>query len=378
MTYFKRLMMPSQVFFSDLHTTRERNLFHKLQILLEKVGIDSIIRPNDLVAIKLHFGEKGCTAFVSPIYLRVIVDKTKEYGGKPFLTDVNSLYVGPRTEAVSHHITAMENGFVYPVVNAPVIIAGGLRGNTAEKIFIGLKHYQEVEIASEIMQADALVSVAHFKGHELTGFGGTIKNLGMGCAPRRGKLSQHSTVKPEINPEICLGCGLCLRWCAFGAIRIKPGEDKAWIDNSLCAGCGECILACPEEAVKLYWNESVAHVQEKMVEHLYGLLKNREGRVAFLNFITQVSPACDCYPCSDTPIVGDIGILASTDPIAIDQASVDLVQQAEGNRDSLLPHNFAPGEDKFRALYPEADWSIQLRYGEELGIGSRVYQLIKI
>lgn len=370
--------MPPQVFFSDLRATRERNLFHKIQMLLEKVRIRSIITPNDLVAIKLHFGEKGCTAFIPPIYLRVIVDKIKEYGGKPFLTDVNSLYVGPRSEAVSHHITAMENGFVFPVVNAPVIIAGGLRGNTAEKIFIGLKYYQEVEIASEIMQADVLVSVAHFKGHELTGFGGTIKNLGMGCAPRRGKLGQHSTVKPEINWDLCKGCGLCIRWCAFGAISIKSGEEKALIDSSLCAGCAECILSCPENAVKLQWNESVAQVQEKMIEYLYGLLQNKKGKAVFLSFITQVTPGCDCYPCSDTPIVRDIGILASTDPIAIDQASVDLVQQAEGNRDSVLPHNFAPGEDKFRALYPKTDWSIQLRYGEELGLGSRAYQLIRI
>lgn len=370
--------MLRQVFFSNLHTTRERNLLHKIQILLEKVQINSKIRANDLVAIKLHFGEKGCTAFVSPIYLRAIVDKIKEYGGKPFLTDVNSLYVGPRTEAVSHHILAMEHGFLYPVVNAPVIIAGGLRGNNAERIFIDLKHYQEVEIASEIMQADVLVSVAHFKGHELGGFGGTIKNLGMGCAPRRGKLSQHSTVKPELNRDLCIGCGVCLRWCAFGAVNIKPGDDKAQIDHQLCTGCGECVLACPEKAVKIQWNESVAHVQEKMIEHLYGLLKKKEGKVVFLNFITQVSPGCDCWPCSDAPIVGDIGILASADPIAIDQASVDLVQQAEGSKDSLLPHNLAPGEDKFRALYPETDWTVQLRYGEELGLGSRTYQLIKI
>jgi uncharacterized protein len=372
------MMMPSRVFFSDLRASRERNIFHKIQILLDKVGINSIIGPNDLVAIKLHFGEKGCTSFVSPIYLRVIVDKIKEYGGKPFLTDVNSLYVGPRSDAVLHHITAMENGFVYPVVNAPVIIAGGLRGKSAETIHIGLKHYQEVEIASEIIQADTLVSMAHFKGHELTGFGGAIKNLGMGCATRRGKLSQHSTVKPEINQNICIACGTCLRWCAFGAIHIESGRNKARINDILCAGCGECILACSEKAVTLHWNESVTYVQEKMVEHLYGLLKNKEGKAVFLNFITQVSPACDCYPCSDTPIVGNVGIVASADPIAIDQASVDLVQQAEGNRNSSLPHNFAPGEDKFRALYPETDWTIQLKYGEELGLGSRNYQLVKI
>jgi hypothetical protein len=370
--------MPSQVFFSDLRATREKNIFAKIQALLEKVQLSSIIKPHDLVAIKLHFGEKGCTAFVSPIYLRIIVDQVKEYGGKPFLTDVNSLYVGPRVEAVSHHLLAMEHGFVYPVVNAPVIIAGGLRGNSGEKVFIGLKHYQEVELASEIMQADVLISVAHFKGHELTGFGGAIKNLGMGCATRRGKLSQHSTIRPEINEELCRGCGTCLSWCHFNALTIQPASNKAWINPELCAGCGECILSCPENAVKLNWNESGAYVQEKMVEHLYGLLKGKGDKVVFINFITQVSPGCDCYPLSDAPIVGDIGILASRDPLAIDQASIDLIQQAEGNPNSQLGRRVGPGEDKFRALYPEVDWSIQLRYGEQLGLGHCSYQLIRV
>jgi len=370
--------MASQVFFSDLRASRDRNLFDKLRVLLDKLPLREVIAENDLVAIKMHFGEQGCTAFVPPIYLRIIVEKVREHRGRPFLTDVNSLYLGPRADAVSHHLLAMEHGFVYPVVKAPVIIAGGLRGNSGQKILVKLKHYQEVEIAHEIMQADALISVAHFKGHELTGFGGTIKNLGMGCATRRAKLSQHSTVKPEIQQDICTGCGSCLRWCNFRALTLSPVSNKASIDQGLCVGCVECLLSCPEKAIKLNWNESSIGVQEKMVEHLYGLLKNKGKKVLYLNFLTRISPVCDCYSFTDSPIVKDLGILASTDPIAIDQASVDLVNQAEGNRDSQLGMMVEAGRDKFRALYPDIDWSIQLSYGEQLGLGRRQYELIRI
>jgi hypothetical protein len=290
-----------------------------------------------------------------------------------------------RQEAISHLTTAFENGFAYSVVDAPVLIADGLRGNSAIKVRIDKPIFKTVSIAHEIYMADALISVAHFKGHELSGFGGTLKNLGMGCASREGKLSEHSNISPKVKAKACKGCELCLTTCAQEAILMQPHEPGvenkrmiAFIDPKKCIGCGECILTCPTGAVQIRWNETIPTFQKKIVEYAYGAVQKKKGKVLYINFLTQISPACDCNGYSDTPIVNDIGILSSEDPIAIDQASVDLVNGEEGNRSSKLPKHWKPGEDKFRALYPEVDWSIQLAYGEEIGLGTKEYELIKI
>jgi len=377
--------MKSPVFFSDLKVEPGKTLLDKLDILLDRADLKGKIREKDLVAIKLHFGEKGNTAYVRPIFLRRVVDRVKQYGGKPFLTDTNTLYTGARSEAVSHLNTAVENGFAESVVNAPILIADGLRGNSAVKVRIDKPIFKTVSIAREIYMTDALVTVTHFKGHELSGFGGALKNLGMGCASREGKLSQHSSISPKVNGKACKGCETCLSWCAQEAISmlsLKPGVEakrgNAFIDPKKCIGCGECILSCPSGAIQIQWNESIPIFQKKMVEHAYGAVQKKKGRVLYLNFLTQVSPACDCYGYSDAPIVNDIGILSSEDPVAIDQASVDLVNGEAGNRSSKLQKNWNPGEDKFRAVYPEVDWNIQLAYAEEIGIGTRTYELIKI
>ena len=376
--------MKSVVFFSDLKVG-SKTLLNKLDALLERTNLKEKIKEKDLVAIKLHFGESGNTAFIRPIFLRRIVDRVKYYKGKPFLTDANTLYIGTRGEAVSHLTTAYENGFVYSVVDAPLLISDGLRGNSSVKVTIDKPHFKTVSIAHAIYMADALISVAHFKGHELSGFGGTLKNLGMGCASREGKLSQHSNISPKVKAKVCKGCELCLTTCAHEAISMLPSkadiESKrmtAFIDSKKCIGCGECILTCPTGAVQIQWNETIPIFQKKMVEYAYGAVENKKKKGLYLNFLTQISPACDCWGYSDTPIVNDIGILSSEDPVAIDQASVDLVNGQEGNRSSKLTKHWNSGEDKFRALYPKVDWSIQLSYGEEIGLGTRNYELIKI
>lgn len=377
--------MKSNVFFSDLRVETKKTLFDKLDTLLDRTDLQGKIKEKDLVAIKLHFGEKGNTAYVRPIFLRKVVDRVKEYKGKPFLTDTNTLYIGTRSEAVSHLTTAYQHGFTESAVNAPVLIADGLRGNSAVKVKIDKPIFKTVSIAHAIHMADVLIGVTHFKGHELSGFGGTLKNLGMGCASREGKLSQHSNISPKVKEKACKGCEGCLPWCPSEAISmISPeveGKGKhpvARIDSKKCIGCGECILTCPVGAIQIQWNESIPLFQKKMVEHAYGVTHKKKGKILYLNFLTQISPACDCYGFSDTAIVNDIGILASEDPVAIDQASVDLVNQEEGNRSSKLTKNWEPGRDKFRAIYPEVDWSIQLSYAEEIGLGTREYELIKI
>jgi uncharacterized Fe-S center protein len=377
--------MKSPVFFSDLKVESGKNLLDKLSILLDRADLKGKIREKDLVAIKLHFGEKGNTAYVPPIFLRRVVERVQHYKGKPFLTDTNTLYVGTRSEAVSHLTTAFENGFTESVVNAPVLIADGLRGNGAVKVRIDKPIFKTVNIAREIYMADGLIAVTHFKGHELSGFGGALKNLGMGCASRQGKLSQHSNISPRVNGKTCKGCETCLSCCAQEAISMRPlqsgiesKQSIAFIDPKKCVGCGECILTCPTGAIQIQWNETIPIFQKKMVEYAYGAVQNKKERALYLNFLTQISPACDCNAYSETPIVNDIGILSSEDPVAIDQASVDLVNGEAGNQSSKLTGAWKPGEDKFRVIYPEVDWNIQLTYAEEIGMGTREYELVKI
>jgi uncharacterized protein len=369
-------MEPSKVYFTDLRTSFTKNLLFKETALLESIDLKGAIAPRGLIAIKLHFGEKGNLAFIRPNFIRRIVDYIKECGACPFLTDTNTLYSGSRGNSVSHLNTAIENGFAYAVVNAPVIIADGMRGGSYETVAINQTLIKNAFIAKEIYNSDALISVAHFKGHEVSGFGGTIKNLGMGCAARKGKLQQHSDLLPKVKGRKCIGCGECASHCAQSAISIQ--DDRAVIDPEKCVGCGECIIICPNDAIDVQWGKDTALFQKKMVEYAYAALKGKEKTSAFLNFLLQISPGCDCTPFNDEPIVRDLGIMASRDPVAIDQASLDMVNRQTGLDGSCLKGNKEAGEDKFRGIYPWIDSTVQLEYAEEIGLGSRAYEMITI
>jgi len=364
------------VYFTDLRASFKRNLLSKVTTLLEHIDLKGFISPRSLTAVKLHFGERGNIAFIRPNFIRRIVDYIEECGGDPFLTDTNTLYSGARGNSVSHLKTAIENGFAYAVVNAPVIIADGLIGGSYETVMINQAIVKNAFIAKEIYNSDALISVAHFKGHEVSGFGGSIKNLGMGCAARKGKLQQHSELLPKITGKKCLGCGDCAGHCAQSAILINKG--KAVIDHEKCVGCGECIIICPNDAINVQWSNDTVLFQKKMVEYASAALKGKEQRSAFLNFLLQISPACDCTPFNDAPIVRDLGIMASRDPVAIDQASVDMVNRQAALDGSCLISNKGAGEDKFRGVYPGIDWNVQLEYAEEIGLGTRDYELITV
>jgi len=352
--------MQSTVWFTDLSTRPGRSLLDKTGELLRSAGLAERIAPDDLTAVKLHFGEKGNTSFLRPIFVRKVVEEIAAVGGKPFLADTNTLYLGGRSNAVDHIRTAITNGFAFPVADAPIVIADGLRGESAVKVPIEGKIYKEVSIGAEFVNADAIVALTHFKGHELSGFGGVLKNLGMGCASRAGKLSQHSTISPFVDPSNCNGCGTCVAHCPAGAITVVSA--KALIDPKECIGCADCIVVCPEHTVKVDWNEAAPMVQMKMAEHALGALNGKRGSSLFLTFVTQVSPFCDCYGNSDRPIAPDVGILASTDPVALDQACADMVISATGR-------------DPFRQTHPKIDWTIQLSHAEELGLGSRKYEI---
>ncbi len=370
--------MPSQVFFFDFRVTTKDTNLKKFSRLLDAVDLKGIVqrrKKRPLVAVKLHFGEKGNTSFIRPLYVRWVVDKLWDYGARPFLTDANTVYVGTRAEAASHLATAIENGFAYAVVRAPLIIADGLRGTAEVEVEINQEIFASVFLGEAVVAAEALVSLAHFKLHELSGFGGAIKNVGMGCASRRGKLAQHSNIAPQVNQKKCTGCGDCVVHCAQEAINLEA--EKAVIDPAKCVGCAECILTCPYGNIEIQWNESIPVFLKKMVEYTYGVLRDKRDRTVFVNFISQVSPACDCYGHNDMPIIGDVGILASRDIVALDQACADLVNQSPGHPGSCLK-NLAAGSDKFRDVYPQIDWEIQLEYAEQLGLGSRAYELVKI
>jgi uncharacterized protein len=369
-------MPSSKVFFADLRASIKENLPAKVVRLADTLGLEGMVPKRGLVAVKLHFGEKGNTAYIRPNFVRHIVERIKSLGACPFLTDSNTLYAGTRSDSVSHLTTAIENGFAYSVANAPIVIADGLRGASYASVKIDREIVKTAYIGTEIVEADGIISLAHFKGHELSGFGGTIKNLGMGCASRRGKMVQHSDLSPKITRKKCVGCGQCVEHCSQSAIALKG--EKAEIDPKKCIGCGECILICSNKAIDVRWNRDIALFQKKIVEYASAVLKAKEGRAGFLNFLTQISPACDCYGHSDAPIVADIGILASTDPVAIDQASVDMVNGQKGLDGSTLVMHKEAGGDKFRGLYPQVDWSVQLDYGEKIGLGKRNYELISI
>lgn len=366
--------MISDVYFTSMKTKRGESLLTKLENLIVRAGLLETISPKDLVAIKLHFGERGNLAYVRPQYVRRLVEQVKTKGGRPFLTDSNTLYVGSRSNAVDHLETAIENGFDYSVVGAPLVIADGLNGKDYVSVPVNLKHFKEVKIGSAAVQADVLLAITHFKGHEATGFGGTLKNLGMGLGSRAGKQQQHSDLLPHVNEDKCIACGKCAEWCPAEAIVV---EDKATILTDKCIGCGECTVTCPVRAIAINWKTESDIMQEKIAEYTAGVLKDKVGKTGFITFVTDVAPLCDCCGWNDIPIVGDIGILASKDPIAIDQAAVDLINKAQGNPLSELGERHSEA-DKFRVLFPKIDWTIQLSYGETIGLGSRKYQLIQI
>ena len=368
--------MKSPVYFATLraHSDHECTTA-KVQRLFDHAGFSDIIAPQDKTAIKLHFGEMGNDGFISPVYVRQVVEKVKACQALPFLTDTNTLYLGSRSNAVEHIGTAILHGFDYAVAGAPVIIADGLNGKNISRVTIRKKHFEQVSIAGDIAAADSMIVLSHFKGHIVSGFGGAIKNLAMGCAPPEGKRAQHNA-RPFTITEKCTGCAACMKVCPKTAISVV--KKKSAIDQNLCIGCFECMHVCPEHAIDIDWETEIPQFMERMVEYAYGAVKGKEKKVGYMNFLIRITPDCDCFPFSDAPIVPDIGILASTDPVAIDAASFDLVNQQQGYTDSDLTSHHHAGGDKFKGVHAQTDGYRQVRYAEEIGLGNSSYDLITI
>jgi len=370
------MLVKSPVYFANLraHTDQEATTA-KVQRLFDRAGFSGIIAPRDKTALKLHFGEMGNDGFISPVYVRQVVEKVRACGALPFLTDTNTLYRGSRSNAVDHITTAILHGFDFAVAGAPVIIADGLAGKNVARVAINGRHFKTVAIAGDIAAAESMIVLSHFKGHIVSGFGGAIKNLAMGCAPPEGKRAQHNA-RPFSITEKCTGCGSCLEVCPASAITIDGG--KSVIAGEQCIGCFECMHACPEQAIDINWETEIPVFMERMVEYAYGATSGKKGKIGYMNFLIRITPDCDCFPFSDTPIVPDIGILASRDPVAIDAASFDLVNKQQGFTSSLLSGHHHPGEDKFTGVHANTDGFHQVRYAEEIGLGSSDYELITI
>lgn len=367
---------PAKVYFADIRSrSAGTNRAAKIERLFDAAGFGRCIAKGGLTAVKLHFGELGCDTHVSPTMARAVVDKIKARGGKPFLTDCNTLYSGSRHNAADHLVTAIRHGFDSAVTGAPLIIADGLDSTNETEVAIAGRRFKTVKIAADIVSARSMMVISHFKGHEMAGFGGAVKNLAMGCCGRSGKQDQHC-VRFEVDREKCVGCQLCRKVCPRGAVSMV--EDKAVIDKSVCVGCGECLTVCKEKAVGLDFQTEIGPFMERMVEYALGAVTGKRGRVGFFNVVVNVTPDCDCVPWSDAPIVPDVGLLAGHDPVALDKASFDLVNERPGFFGCKLTKNHAPGADKFKGLWPGTRGELTWEYGREIGLGTPEYELIRI
>ena len=375
--------MTSPVYFWNLRASLKAPYAERIRRLLDRTRFTESIDGGELTAVKIHFGERGVTSHVQPLMLKPIIDFLNKAGARPFLTDASTLYVGQRGEAVSHAMQAAMHGFDPLLLGAPVIIADGLKGASQEVLPVaGGKHYTEAFIAADIANADLFVSVNHAKGHELAGFGGALKNIGMGSASKQGKMQQHVTTGPMLMLDKCKGCGACAGMCASQALALADGLEgkgqKIQFDTSRCIGCGACFLACKHEGLVINWKTDVTAFLERMMEYAAAVLQPRAKPCLHISFVTNITPDCDCMGFSDACICPDVGILASLDPVAIDQASIDLINQAEPLWPSHLPKGLKAGDDKFRALRPHLPEHMGLDYAEALGLGTRQYELIAL
>ncbi len=373
-------MEKSKVYFTDMHTHNSISLPDKLKKLIKKAGIGTIDMEDKFVAIKIHFGEPGNLAFLRPNFAKAVVDVVKEQKGLPFLTDCNTLYVGRRKHALEHIDAAYENGFSPFSTGCNVIIADGLKGTDEVDVpVVGGELVKEAKIGRAIMDADVFLSLSHFKGHECTGFGGAIKNIGMGCGSRAGKMEQHNSGKPEVDQELCRGCGACAKQCAHSAISFDD-KRKASIDHNKCVGCGRCIGHCNFNAISNSTDSSCKELNMKMAEYTKAVV---DGRPCFhINIVMDVSPYCDCHAENDMPIIPNVGMFASFDPVALDKACADACNAQipiPGSKlDEGLKDHHCEGKDHFYHVSPNVEWQSCLEHAEKLGIGTQEYELITV
>lgn len=366
--------MASKVYYTSFHCKNGDSRLDKLKRLIEKAGISTIDFEDKYAVIKIHFGEPGNLAYLRPNYAKVVADEIKALGGRVFLSDCNTLYPGGRKNALEHLDSAYVNGYNPFTTGCQIIIGDGLKGTDDVSIPVeGGVYVKEAKIGRAIMDADIVISLNHFKGHELTGFGGAIKNLGMGCGSRGGKMEMHSAGKPEVNQDLCVGCGLCMKECAHGGITVT--NHKASIDHNKCVGCGRCIGACPKNATHAGEDEAFDITNCKIAEYAKAVV---EGRPCFhISLVMEVSPNCDCHGENDIALVPDVGMFASFDPVALDVACADAVNRQPIQIGSVIDDG-KQDSDHFNHSHPETNWRSGMEHAQKLGIGQMEYELIEV
>lgn len=367
----------SKVYFTDFRCPSFReNLQQKLARLIMTAGFGDIDMDGKFVAIKLHFGEPGNMAYLRPNWAKVVADLVKDQGGKPFLTDCNTLYVGGRKNALDHIESAYTNGFNPFTTGCHVIIADGLKGNDEVEVPVeGGEYVKAAKIGRAVMDADVFISLTHFKGHEQAGMGGTLKNIGMGCGSRAGKMEQHNSGKPFVKQKLCVGCKTCTKICAHDAPTITDG--KATIDTDKCVGCARCLAVCPTDAIQCTWDEAPTILNKKIAEYTKAVV---DARPCFhISLVMDVSPNCDCHGENDVPIVPNVGMFASFDPVALDQACADAVlAQPKMLGSVMFDKDTCQCDDPFKAAHPDTNWEACVEHAEKIGLGTRAYELVKI
>ncbi len=368
------------VYYTDFRCKMDEGPGHKLTRLLKAAGMEKLDMDGKFAAIKMHFGELGNMSYLRPNYARAVVDFVKACGGKPFLTDCNTLYPGSRKNAIEHLYCAWENGFTPLTVGCPVIIGDGLKGTDDIAVPVaGGEYVKEAKIGRAIMDADIFISLTHFKGHEMTGFGGAIKNIGMGCGSRAGKKDQHCNGKPVVDPEACRGCKRCMRECANDGLHFDEKTKKMSVNTENCVGCGRCVGACNFDAIGFAQDAAIQELNCRMAEYAKAVV---DGRPNFhISIICDVSPNCDCHSGNDAPILPDIGMFASFDPLALDQACADACLKQEPLPGSQLTEqmarpDFQDHHDHFENTTPNAEYKTCLAHGEKIGLGTREYELV--
>ena len=368
--------MASKVYFADLRADYHENLQQKLTRLMKTAGMGDIDFQDKYVAIKLHFGEPGNLAFLRPNWAKTVADFVKERGGKPFLTDCNTLYVGGRKNALDHMDSAMLNGFGPMTTGCQIIIADGLKGNDEVEVpVVGGEYVKNAKIGRAVMDADVFISLTHFKGHEEAGFGGCLKNIGMGCGSRAGKMEQHNAGKPHVKQKLCIGCGQCWKICAHGAPIIT--DKKCAIDHDKCLGCGRCIAICPKDAIAPDCDEIAEVLNYKIAEYAKAVV---DGRPSFhISIVRDISPDCDCHPENDVPMVPDVGMFASFDPVALDLACAEAVNRQPVLPGSRLAETADPEDhDHLHAMHPNTCWRAAVEHGKKIGLGTDDYTVITV